>query len=104
MHLKFQLCFLLASSLYAAGPSVRNASAFPGVDIGDQINAAYADLPAQGGAIMLEQGGAFSTPIVFGTDGKPALLIGLPGDIVTLTYTGTAATAISFDFRLVHRM
>ncbi len=109
MQLKFPICFLLASTfyaagIYAAGPSVRNASTFPGVDIGDQINAAYADLPAQGGAIMLEQGGAFSTPIVFGTDGKPALLIGLPGDIVTLTYTGTGGTAITFDCGMGHRM
>jgi hypothetical protein len=121
MQSKFPVCFLMASCLYplsqafgapddalspliGAGPSVRVASAFPGADIGEQINAAYADLPAQGGAIVVTAGAAFSTPVVFGTDGKPALLIGLPGDIVTLTYTGTSGTAITFDCGTGHRM
>jgi hypothetical protein len=86
------------------GPSVRKASAFPGADIGEQINAAYADLPAQGGAILLEESASFATPIVFGTNGKPAVLIGLPGDIVSLTYTGDSGAAITFDCGTGHRM
>ena len=32
------------------------------------------------------------------------LLVGLPGDIVTLTYTGMGGTAISFDYGTGHRM
>jgi hypothetical protein len=105
--------FLLLSCLFppsqaigavTEGPNVRKAAAFHGVDIGEQINAAYADLPATGGAILLEESAAFSTPIVFGADGKPALLIGLPGDIVTLTYTGNSGTAITFDCGRGHRM
>jgi len=84
--------------------SVRKASAFPGADIGEQINAAYADLPSQGGAILIDQSASFSTPIAFATDGKPALLIGLPGDIVTLAYTGDSGSAITFDCGTGHRM
>src|SRR5712691_8644329 len=52
-------------------PLVRYASAFPGVDLGDQVNAAYADLPSSGGAIMVTESGSFTTPIVFGTRNKP---------------------------------
>ena len=92
----------MTSCLWAS-PSVRKAADFPGDDIGAQINAAYADLPSQGGAIQVE-GGAFSTPIMFATDGKPALLTGLPGDIVILTYTGTTGTAITFDCGMGHKM
>jgi hypothetical protein len=33
--------------------SVRYASDFPGADVGEQIGAAYADLPATGGAIIV---------------------------------------------------
>ncbi|HKE23207.1 MAG TPA: hypothetical protein VKB88_12655 [Bryobacteraceae bacterium] len=86
------------------GPSVRVASNFPGADIGAQINAAYADLPSGGGAILLQTGGAFATPVVFGTKDKPVLLEGLPGDVVTLTYTATAGSAITFDYGTGHRM
>ena len=103
MLLKLQGILLLSTCICAA-PYVRKASDFPGADIGDQINAAYADLPAQGGAIMVEQGGTFSTPIVFATPGKPALLIGLPGDIIMLTYAGTSGTAITFDCGTDHKM
>jgi len=85
-------------------PSVRRAAAFPGSDIGQQINAAYADLPAQGGAILVSASASFSTPVVFGANGKPAVLIGLPGDIVTLTYTGDTGAAITFDCGMGHRM
>src|ERR1700694_433974 len=90
------LCLLLVAP--CAFGSVRYASLFPGADIGEQINAAYADLPASGGAIILSDGGSFATPIVFGTNGKPALLIGLPGDVVTLSFTATSGTAIMFDY------
>jgi len=86
------------------GPSVRVASDFRGGDIGAQINAAYADLPPAGGAIVLTQGGSFSTPIVFATNNKPVLLEGLPGDVITLTYTGSSGTAITFDYGVAHRM
>lgn len=92
------------SIIAGEGPSVRIASDFPGADIGAQINAAYADLPPGGGAILLKTGGSFSTPVVFGTEDKPVLLEGLPGDVVTLTYTATAGTAITFDYGTGHRM
>jgi hypothetical protein len=86
------------------GSSVRAASDFPGADIGAQINAAYADLPPTGGAILLKAAGSFSTPIVFGTKDKPVVLEGIPGDVVTLTYTAAAGTAITFDYGTGHRM
>jgi len=96
---------LFAASHIAPGsPTVRLASDFPGADIGAQINAAYADLPDQGGQIALTQGGSFSTPIIFGKNNKPVLLVGVPGDVVTLTYTGAAGTAMTFDYGTGHRM
>jgi len=93
-----------ADGLMPRGPLVRVASDFPGADIGEQINAAYADLPERGGAILLNDGGSFSTPIAFTTNDKPVLLVGLPGDVVTLTYTGAGGTAIIFDCGTGHRM
>jgi hypothetical protein len=85
-------------------PLVRYAAAFPGVDIGDQVNAAYADLPSTGGAIMVEGSGSFKTPIVFDTRNKPVVLIGLPGDVVSMTYTGTSGIALTFNYGTGHRM
>ena len=92
-----------ADGLLPRGPSVRVASDFPGSDVGEQINAAYADLPDNGGAILLTAGGSFAAPISFAQNGKPALLIGIPGDVITLTYTGTG-TAMTFDSGTGHRM
>ena len=86
-----------------ASSSVRYAADFAGTDLGQQINAAYAALPAQGGEIILDDGGSFSTPIAFTTPGKPVLLVGIPGDAVTLTFTGTG-TAVTFDYGTGHRM
>lgn len=85
-------------------PSVRYVSPAAGADLGDQINSAYAALPASGGEIILTAGGSFHSPIFFSTNGKPVLLTGLPGDVVTLTYTGDAGAAISFDYGTGHRM
>jgi hypothetical protein len=95
---------LLGAGRATPGPSVRAASDFPGTDLGQQINAAYAALPEQGGEISVTEGGSFSTPIVFGTNNKPVLLTGVPGDVVNLTYTGTSGVAITFDYGTGHRM
>jgi hypothetical protein len=84
--------------------SIRYASAVPGVDLGAEINAVYDSLPATGGEIVVTESGSFATPILFGTNGKPALLVGLPADIVTLTYTGLGGTAVTFDYGTGHRM
>ena len=104
----FWVCLLwlgaVAFGQIERGPSVRNAAAFPGKDIGAQINAAYSALPATGGAIMVTESASFDTPVVFGTKDKPVLLMGLPGDIVTLTYTGAFGTALTFDYGTRHRM
>jgi hypothetical protein len=97
------ILFVLPVSFAADSPSVRRPEAFAGDDIGARINAAYADLPSAGGMILLSEGGSYSTPIVFGTNNKPVLLVGLPGDIVTLSYTGSG-TAITFDPGTGHRM
>jgi hypothetical protein len=58
---------------------ILDASQFPGVDIGDQVNHAYAALPLTGGHIVIpaKADGScynFTTPIVFATVGKYVLL------------------------------
>jgi hypothetical protein len=83
---------------------IRYASAVPGEDMGEVINALYASLPDTGGEIVIKDSASFSTPIVFGTNNKPVLLVGLPADIVTLTYTGLSGTAVTFDYGTGHRM
>jgi hypothetical protein len=85
-------------------PSIRYTLPVRGVDMGTQINALYNSLPANGGVIVVKASASFATPIVFGTKDKPVLLVGLPGDVVTLTYTGYAGTAITFDYGTGHRM
>lgn len=71
-------------------------SMFPGADIGEQINNAYAALPAGGGEIILDISGSFTTPVVFGVANKVAILRGF-GNSTTVTYTANAGTAITFD-------
>jgi hypothetical protein len=84
--------------------SIRYASAIPGLDMGSEINALYNSLPATGGEIVVQESASFATPILFGTNDKPVLLVGLPADIVTLTYTGLGGTAVTFDYGTGHRM
>lgn len=65
-----------------------------GGDIGQQVNAAYAGLPASGGTIgILPQSAGscynYSTPIVFGTLNKPATLRGLAPSNSSTTISGT---------------
>jgi hypothetical protein len=85
-------------------PSIRYASVIPGVDMGAEINSLYNGLPATGGEIVVQASASFATPILFGTNAKPVLLVGLPADIVTLTYTGLGGTAVTFDYGTGHRM
>jgi hypothetical protein len=114
-QLTFTVSTLLASNVLAAdqfsfygrqGPSaaVRYASVIAGVDLGAEINALYDSLPAGGGMIVVEESGSFQTPIAFATPGKPVLLVGLPADVVTLTYTGSGGAAMTFDYGTGHRM
>jgi hypothetical protein len=56
---------------------VLEATLFSGSDIGAKINAAYAALPAKGGLITVNVpvgGFTYTTPIIFGTAGKPATI------------------------------
>jgi hypothetical protein len=98
-----QLFSNLNNVLYVGGPF---ASLWGGGDIGSQINAAYAALPASGGGIgILPQVGGgcalFSTPSVLNTSGKYAILQGgevsSAGGVLTagtcIQYTHTTATA-----------
>jgi hypothetical protein len=100
----------VASNLASVGSAaldtapIRYASAISGVDMGTEINALYDSLPATGGEIVVQESASFATPILFGTNGKPALLVGLPADIVTLTYTGSGGAAVTFDYGTGHRM
>src|SRR5262249_52668878 len=66
------------------------------VDCGAQINAAYAALPSAGGEIIVDSSCSFSTPIVFGTPNKVAMLQ-CYGNGTTLTYTVTSGTAVTFN-------
>lgn len=68
-----------------------------GEDLGQCINEAYAGLPPSGGEIIIDRGGSFSIPIVFGVSGKVATLRGLGGNAVELIFTPTSGTAITFN-------
>jgi hypothetical protein len=79
--------------------SVLYADQFPGSDIGAQINAAYLALPSTGGLIMGPVGTySFSTPIVFGTNGKIASLKFPNAGATFLKYTPTSGNAITLNF------
>ncbi|NYF52138.1 hypothetical protein [Tunturiibacter gelidoferens] len=73
----------------------KHANLYPGTDAGAKINAAYADLPANGGIIFYQPavgGEKFGTSIVFDNPHKPAILqcYGASGNgEETLTYTGS---------------
>lgn len=68
---------------------------YPGSDCGAQVNNAYASLASNGATIFLSKSCSFSTPILFGTFGKPCLFQGVPGFGTVLTYTGTSGVAIT---------
>ncbi len=111
--------FRAASWTVATGSSstrlhnVIYADQVPGIDIGDQVNHAYAALPLNGGHIIISgktDGScySFSTPIVLNTAGKYVLLEYLgSGGLITngasgvwsgcLNYTGIGA-AITLDY------
>ncbi len=79
------------------------ADQFPGVDIGDQINHAYAASPPNGGHIIISakpDGSCynFTTPIVLNTAGKYVLLeYAGSGGLITNGPTGTWAGCLNFN-------
>jgi len=78
--------------------TVLDALTFTGADIGAQINAAYAALPSAGGCIFVEAGSyTFSTPIVFGTNGKIASLRGSGAGATFLIFSPTSGNAITVN-------
>jgi hypothetical protein len=88
--------------------NVRYADQYPGSDIGAKVIAAYASCPAAGCHIRIpgnSTGYSFSTPIVFATNNKPAVLdcdpgsAGLPAANGTteLIYTPTSGAAVTFN-------
>jgi hypothetical protein len=76
--------------------NIRFASQYPGADIGAKINAAIADLPAEGGTVLVDVQGSnsFSTPI---TITKPLRMTGLGRHATVLNYTGTAGAAVTIN-------
>ena len=67
-------------------------------DVGAAVNAAYASLPSSGGGIFLQNGTyVFTTPIVFGTNGKIASLKGSNAASVYLQYTPASGNAITVN-------
>jgi len=84
---------------------VLNAGVFAGADLGAQINAAYAALPASGGNILIPAGNFnVSTPIVIGTT-KQAYLTCLAGSSSAaggdsvLTWTPSSGTMLTLNAR-----
>lgn len=73
--------------------AVLYADQYPGADIGAKINAAYADLPEQGGTIKVPTGAySFSTPIVMETEDKFATIECDAGTKLAYTGSGSAIT------------
>jgi hypothetical protein len=105
MHVHILLAIPLGAfiTMFFTGPDVRYANPGAGVDFGAEVNSLSQSLPATGGVIVVGQSASFSTPILFTANDKPVLLVGLPGDMISLTYTGTGA-AITFDYGTSHRM
>lgn len=67
-------------------------------DIGDAVNAAYASLPSTGGTVFMQNGTySFTTPIVFGTNGKIASLLGSSAGGTILYFTPTSGNAITVN-------
>lgn len=67
-------------------------------DMGDKINTAYAALPSAGGCVAIPSGTfSFSTPIVFGTNGKFVSLRGTNSASTFLKFTPTSGTAMTVN-------
>lgn len=80
-----------------------SATHFAGADIGAQINAAYASASCSSRGCRIHVNAAascylFSTPIVFSTVDKPALIEGDPGGATCIQYTPITGTAITLDY------
>ncbi len=87
-----------AETLIANLETILFADQYTGSDIGAQINTAYAALPSTGGTIMIPSGTySYSTPIVFGTDGKFCSLRGVSPAATFLKYTPTSGNAITMN-------
>ena len=87
-----------ATSSFKNLAGVLDATQFSGADIGAQINAAYAALPATGGVIYVPRGTySFSTEIEITTADKPAIIECAPGGATQLTYTGSTGTSTTFN-------
>jgi hypothetical protein len=99
---------VLATCLLCAGAYGErlNVTHYPGSDIGQQINAAYAALPPTGGALYVpaKKDGTcyqFSTPIQFNTLHKTVVVEGDSLQSTCLQYLGSG-TAVSFDYGFEH--
>jgi hypothetical protein len=107
MHVSILLVIALGARitpLFFDQSATRYAVPTAGVDMGAEINSLYEGLPVTGGVIVVSQSASFSAPIVFSEKDKPVLLVGLPGDMIVLTYTGNNGTAITFDYGTSHRL
>jgi len=66
-------------------------------DFGAAVNAAYAALPSAGGAIYGMPRYSYSTPIVFGTNGKTVTFFGQNASSCFWKYTPTSGNAITVN-------
>lgn len=99
---------VLATCLLCAGAYGErlNVTHYPGSDIGQQINAAYAALPPTGGALYVpaKKDGTcyqFSAPIQFSTLHKTVVVEGDSLQSTCLQYLGSG-TAVWFDYGFEH--
>jgi hypothetical protein len=100
------LVLIVCGLCAAAYGDARNVTKYPGSDIGQQINAAYADLPPTGGALYVpakSDGNCyqFATPIQFATLDKSVVVSGDSLQSTCLQYTGSG-TAVWFDYGFEH--
>lgn len=97
MNIRFMSAASVNNTLHVGG----SVTAYAGADIGGQINAAYAALPAPGGEIDVDakaDGSCYnySTPIVFATINKLVNVRSNGG--ACLNFTPTSGAAITVDY------
>lgn len=90
---------LLPTAAYSQG---RDVTKYPGSDIGQQVNAAYAALPATGGHLHIpaKQDGScyqYATPIVLNIPDKSVVIEGDSLQSTCLQFQ-SSGTAVQFDF------
>lgn len=87
-----------ASTYVTVGDSSTDYPVADYTDVGAAVNAAYAGLPSAGGGIFIQSGTySYTTPIVFGTNGKIASLRGPSAGSTFLKYSPTSGNGLTIN-------